>query len=442
MIDVFKVGVHVGMTTNSAQVLAAMVAGLTGVHVAANKVQSSLNAIRAVALGAGAVFAGWAVIKGLADATKHAEKLNHELTKLQTGARLSDAQTDEAKNLAFKVGRDVKGSDVADNVKVQRELFGVFGDMETAKSLLPIVVQGSRATSNFVDKDTDLAQIAVRALELRGHITKDHKVDPKEFAEEFNGMVRSIVASEGLVDPQKLFMFIRQAGPAARNMSSEQMWGMAPAIMNALGSGPAGTALNSLFAQMIGHVVAGKRVAVAMEEAGMLTKGKWEVGKGGKVIMDRDAVPDQAGFMDHPFTWLHEHLQEMRNQKDEHGKPKDILRIVQEIFQFSSRATTARLINDIDSNWPIIENEEKRWKRTPNPDVIAKEQNDKDLSVNIHNLSEAWNNFMAALGGPGIPIAIGVLHRLTDALNVLQGAIIAHPTIAADLFYLAGGLAR
>ena len=441
MIDVFKVGVSVAMHTNSAQVLSTMLAQLTGVHIAAGKVQGALGSIRTAALGAGAVFAGWAVVKGLIDATKHAEKLNHELVKLQTGARLTDAQTAAASNLAFTVARSVPGTNVAENVKQQRELFGVFRDMDTAQSLLPMVAQGSRAVGNFVDKDVDLAQIAIRALELRGHITKDHKIDPKEFTTEFNAMVRSIVASEGLVDPSKLFAFIKQAGPAARTMSADTMWGQMPAIMNALNAGPAGTAINSLFGQFVGHVVAGERVAVAMEAAGMLTPGKWGAGKGGKVKMDPDAVPDQAGFMDHPVLWLHEKLEAMRAKKDKNGKPLDEQRIIQEIFQLSSRVTSARLISDIDANYAIIENEKRGFQRTPNPDVIAGEQNDKDLSVNIDNLNEAWTNFMTALGGPGIPIAIGVLHTLTDALNAMQAAIINHRPIAAAMFYLAGGIA-
>jgi hypothetical protein len=144
--------------------------------------------------------------------------------------------------------------------------------------------------------------------------------------------------------------------------------------------------------------------------------------------------------MDHPFTWLHEHLDAMRNQKDSHGKPIDLLGIVQEIFQLSSRQTSARLINDIDSNWPILQNEEARWRRTPNPDVIAGEQNAHDPIVNMHNLTAAWNNFLAAAGGPGIPVMITVLHKLTDALNGMQEAIIRHPRIASDLFYLVGAL--
>lgn len=441
MIDVFKVGVHIGMTTNATQALSAMLAQLTGLHIATGKLQGMLGNVKMAAIGAGMAFVGWEVGKGLLAATKHAESLNHELIKLKIGAGLSDAQTHIAETRAFEIARAVPGLHVHDATKIQRELYGVLGDFGEADHLAPLVALGSQAVSNYVDKDTDLAAIAVRALELRGHITKDGKVDPKEFAEEFNNMVRSIVASEGLIDPQKLFMFIRQAGPAARSMNAEEMWGKMPAIMNALGSGPAGTAMMSLYSQMVGHVVAGQRVAIAMEQAGMLTPGKWRVERGGKVRMDQDAVPDQAGFMDHPLTWLHDHLGEMRNKKGADGKPIDTVGIVQQIFQLSSRATSARLISDVDMNWPVIQAEEARFKRMPDIAEIAKEQNASDAGKNLKNLSAAWDNFMTALGKPGIPILITVVGSLTTAINWMQETIIKHPNAAAGLFYLSGGIA-
>lgn len=429
------------MTSNAAQLLGTMLRHLTGVHAGIGHVNQNLGTMAKLAGGAVAAFAGFAAIKGIWGLVEASKDLNHELVKLQTGARLNDEQANSAKLLAFKTSHDTPGTNVAENVKMQRELFGVFGNMDTAQQLLPMVAMGSRATSQFVDKNTDLAQIAIRALELRGHITKDHKVDPTEFAKEFNAMVRSIVASEGLIDPQKLFLFIRQAGPAVRNMSSEQMWGMAPAIMNALGAERSGTAVMSLFTQMIGHVVAGQRVAVAMQDAGMLTPGKWRVGRGGKVSMDKDAVPDQAGFMDHPFTWLHDRLEALRNRKDKSGKPISSDQIIQDIFQFSSRATSARLISDIDANWPIIQNEEARWRRMPDPETIFKEQNAKDLSVNMHNLTEAWKNFAAALGDAGVGPAITILHGLTWALNEMTAIVVAHPGAAQILLGLSASLA-
>lgn len=429
------------MSTNATSVLSKLLSELTGVHVAAERLGMTLGKVKTAAVAAGAVFVGWEIGKGLWAATKHAEALNHELIKLKIGAGLNDAQTKEAEVMAFQTSRDVKGTSSHENIKMKRELFGVFSDMGEASRLTPIVALGSQVVRNFTDKTgVDLAQVAMKTLELRGHMTKDGKVDEEEFKHEFSAMVRSIVASEGLVDPAKLYMATKQAGPAARAMNSDEFWGKFPAIINALGAGPSGTAMMSLFSQLVGHVIAGKRVAIAEERAGMLTHGKWRVGKGGKVEMDQDATPDQAGFMDHPLTWIHDKIEKMKGQKDAHGKPIDQVGIIQEIFQLSSRATSARLISDIYANWPVIQAEEARFKRMPSPEAMKKEQDDKDLSINIHNLTEAWNNFLTALGGPGIPVAISVMHGMTDALNYLQRLIVEHPEAAKDLFYLAGGI--
>lgn len=440
MIDVFKVGVHIGMTSNAPQVLATMLHQLTGVNVAANHLHGQLSKIRTAAIGVGTVFIGWQVGKGLLSAVKHAEKLNHELSKLQIGARLSDEQTAAAGRLAFATSRDVRGTEVHENVKVQRELFGVFGSMKTAQELAPLVIQANRAISRFADVDTDLAQTGIKALELRGAIAKDHHIDPKLFQDELSFMARAIVASEGMIKPRDILQFVQQAGPAARGMTPEAMWGLMPAVMVGMGSQKAGTALSSFFTQMIGHVVAGKRVAIAMEEAGFLQPGKWKVERGGKVRMDPDAVVDQAGLAANPIQWLHERLQAMRQMKGPDGKPIDEVSVLQRIFQFSSRATSARFISDVDANYAVMLNELRRFRTMPGPAKLVAEQDKGDLTVNIRNLTAAWSNFMTALGGPGVPVAIQILSKTTDGLNELQAILVAHPELAKDLIYLAGGI--
>jgi hypothetical protein len=366
-------------------------------------------------------FEAYEVLKKTLEVT---EKLNHEMVKLQTGMRLSDSETNDEVNNAFRLSRLILGSDPADLLKQKRELGGTMGTMEHAAMVAELVARGSVVTSSFVDKDTDLAKIAVRALEGRGQISKDGKVDPDAFKQEFTSLVRAVVSSEGLLTPEKLLQYIQQAGPAARNMNGDEFWGKAPAIMNALGASKAGTATMSLFSQMIGHVVAGARVAIAMETAGMLTPGKWHTGRGGHVTMDADAVPDQGGFADHPFTWLHEHLERMQNATNKDGKKLDMVQLVQQIFQLSSRATSARLISDIMNNWPIIENEERRYKKTPDIATMEKEQDEGDISKNITNLKKAWEAFLAAMGNPGTPALIGILRGVTDQLNLLQEGVL------------------
>lgn len=419
MIDVFKIGVNIAMTSNASQVLNLMMKQFTGVNTAATSLQGKLGGLQKTAVILGAAFAAWEIGKIMLHAVEHASKLNHELVKLQIGMRLTDQQTNAESVSAFDISRRVPGTNVVDLVKQKRELSGTLGSLENANKVAELVAQGSAAVSSYVDKDTDLAKVAVRALEIRGQVTKDHKVDPAMFAKEFDNMVRAIVASEGLLDPAKLLQFIQQAGPAARGMSAEAMWGEAPAVMNALGSSKAGTALNSMFAQFIGHVVAGKRVAIAMEEAGMLTPGKWNANtRGGKVIMDKDAVPNQAGFAEDPFAWMHEKLEAMR------AKGKDTVGLMQEIFQLGSRSTTQRLISDIDANWAVIENEKRRFNKMPGVKDIAKEQNDKDVEKNVKNLSDAWSNFMTTLGGPAASRTIGILKWLTDEVNYYEKGII------------------
>jgi hypothetical protein len=456
--DIMRIAVHIAMSSNAAQVLGAIAAHFTGLNNQAHTLANRLGTVRMAALLAGAAIGtiGFAGAEFLVDATKKAEKLNDALVRLQIGAlkkdektgelrRYTDAEMEVEKKNAFALARQVPGSAVDEIVKQKRELYGVFGDMKEVEQVQKEVAQGSIAVSRYTDKQQDLAQIAVKALELRGHIQKDGKVNPEEFHKEFDSMVRAIVSSEGLIDPQKILAFVSQAGPAARNMSTEEMWGLAPAIMNALGASKAGTAMMSTFSQFVGHIVAGKRTAVAMEQAHMLTPGKWSVGRGGKIIMDKDAVPDQERMATHPIEWMHEKMEALRNKyrNKKTGVVDDtaVTKVIQDIFQIASRATTARMMSEIDANWAVLNNERIRFGRTPGVEDIAKEQNDKSLTANIENFHKAWDNFMTALGGPGIKLAIPWLQQFTKWLNELNEWINNMPPEKQQmLFNVAAGL--
>ena len=259
MIDVFKVGVSMTFAGNGAEFLGILLRDLGKVHVATEKLKTQFGALRTAAIGFGAVVVGGIALKGLFDLTKQAEKLNHELVKIKTGAGLNDTQVADTGSLAWRMTKEVPGTTVAGNVAAQRELFGVFGQMPEVQEVLKQVLQGNQAVSNFTDDPTDLAKVAVRALEIRGQIGKDGKIDPQKFATEFDSMVRAIVASEGLLKPRDFLQTIQQGGPAIRAMNADEFWGFMPAAMNAMGSSKSGTAVMSLFQQMVGHVVAGKR---------------------------------------------------------------------------------------------------------------------------------------------------------------------------------------
>ena len=433
MIDVFKVGVSMTFAGNGAEFLGILLRDLGKVHVATEKLKTQFGALRTAAIGFGAVVVGGIALKGLFDLTKQAEKLNHELVKIKTGAGLNDTQVADTGSLAWRMTKEVPGTTVAGNVAAQRELFGVFGQMPEVQEVLKQVLQGNQAVSNFTDDPTDLAKVAVRALEIRGQIGKDGKIDPQKFATEFDSMVRAIVASEGLLKPRDFLQTIQQGGPAIRAMNADEFWGFMPAAMNAMGSSKSGTAVMSLFQQMVGHVVAGKRVAEAMQAAGFLKPGSWKVERGGHVVMAPDALVDQKDFQTNPFTWLHAHLQQLHQMKGGDD-------IIQQIFQLSSRQTTARLLSDIDANWPVFQNEFHRQQRVPNVEQLNKIQNEADLSKNIANFQAAWDNLMTALGAQGVPVAINFLHTLTDGITLLTQAALAHPEAAKALLELAAGL--
>jgi TP901 family phage tail tape measure protein len=441
MLDVYKIGVHMAFSSNGMGVLGLLSGEMSKLGKMTETTVGKFSALRVAAVGAMAAIGGGLALKGLWEMTKQAEKLNHELVKIKIGASLSDADVGGVRTDAYRMTQAVPGTTVDENVKVQRELFGTFGDMKEVHETIKGVLTANQALSRYGNSDTDVAQVAIRALEMRGHIGKDGKIDPGEFNKELDALTRSIIASEGLLKPNDYLQAIRQAGPAATSMDAEAFWGMMPAAMVAMGSAKAGTALSSLFQQVVGHVIAGKRIAIAMQDAGMLKPHSWRVERGGHVVMDKDAVVNQDKFAHDPFTYIHEMMERLKGQKDKHGKPVDMVGIIQTIFQLSSRVTSARLINDVSQNWPIFQNEQNRFKRAGGADAAAKEQNEHDLSANIGNLNAAWHNFMTALGEPGIPIAIDILHRLTTTLTEWSLWASQHGDLVGNIEKISGALA-
>ena len=441
MIDVFDVGVHIGMTSNGGHVIGELMRALGALDRTASMVSRNFDKMKLAAVGALGIFAGAKSLEGLYHMVEAAKDLNHELEKIKLDQRIriDDTALERVRLNAWDMVQQVPGTKVEDNVRVQRELAATFKDMGEVHEVLRSVLVANQALSWFGDTKTDVAQVAVRALEMRGHIAKNGRMDPIEFQKELDALTKSVNASNGMLKPEDFLQAIRQAGPAAMAMSADAFWGMMPAAMVGMGSAKAGTALMSLYQQVIGHKLQGRSVAEAMESVGMVRHGGWHM-ESGHVVMASDAVVNQAQFASDPFTYMHNLLEHIKTMKDKNGKSVDEVGLFQHIFQISSRATSARMISDIAMNWPAFQNEIQRYNNAASGEATNEERNKNDLSAAMNNFSAAWHNLNAALGSNGVDATIVVLHDLTDALNGITKWAIADPRAAHNVFEVAAGL--
>ena len=107
MIDVFRIGVHIGMTSNAAQVLGVLMRQLTGVQGSISHINENLGKMALLAGGAVAAFAGFEGLKGIWHVVEASKELNTQLTRTrQLGGEFATTLP-QARSAAFRTAAEV-----------------------------------------------------------------------------------------------------------------------------------------------------------------------------------------------------------------------------------------------------------------------------------------------------------------------------------------------
>jgi hypothetical protein len=443
VIDVFKVGVHIGMTTNSSQVLSVMLRQLLGIEVAASKVQGMLGKIRTAAIGAGMVFAGWEVTKGLWHAIENNRELNKELEKTkQLGG-------DFAKNIgatraqAIRTQGDVPTSTLAGNVRLAREIGMTLGHPDAANSLLSAAAKAAYVVSHATgeDQETVMKNIA-RAADARGHIFrmgadgKEH-VDPAMLNAEIEAAVHGLILGQGFINSGGILQMAKMAGIAGRGQDANVFYstGVESGIM--LGASKTGVAETGLVQQFLGGTMT-KKVAEHMTEAGFFRAGDWHSGGSGGVVVNPGVAKKFAGVLSDPQAYFGtgDGAVAIKRYAD-----KNHISNMMAILQLLGRQTTQRLVADFMGNNPQFDRARSIFGGMDSVKKQYDELMGNDLDTNIIAVTAAWKSFMEAFSDAGVPVVIPILHGLTDAIHFFMVGVAEHPDTAGALIGLAGGIA-
>jgi hypothetical protein len=442
MIDIFKVGVHVGMTTNASQVLATMLRELTGVHVKAGELAASLDNIKAAALGAGEIFVGWEVGKAIWHAIEGNRELNAQLEKTkQLGGEFA-ANLDKTRAAAFRTANDAPTSVVADNVRMAREIGATLGHPEAAGDMLTEATKVAYLAHNYTgETEEDIVKNLIRVADLRGQIYttgadgQEH-VDPAKLQAELNAAYKALVLGGGFVTSGGLFQMAKQGGAVAKEQTPEAFYAAGTEAAVAMGASRVGTAETSLMAQFIGGTMTAK-VAEHLTEAGLLHSDEWRSDHG-HVVVDPKAARRFEPMMQDPIAWL---------ENGEGGQAikayamKESIPITAAIMQLFGRATTQRLASDAMSNEPQFARAREIYGNITDVQSAYKELHDNDLGTNLTEIASAWKSFMQAFSDAGTPLVIPFLHGLTDVIHLLMDGVANYPKLTEGLIGLAAGLA-
>ena len=222
MIDVFRIGVHIGMTSNAPQMLGLIANQLGLVHGNVTKLLNQFGKLKWAIGGAAAAFAGFKALRGIWDIVKAAEDLNRELNRTrQLGGEFA-ATANQARATAFSVSRQVPTTDPAENVRVQRELATQLQSPQAAADILPLAQKVAYVVSNYTGEAVeDIIKNLVKVADIRAQIyTKgpdgQEHVDQAKVATELNSAARGLILASGYMKSGGMVQMAQQAGVPAK----------------------------------------------------------------------------------------------------------------------------------------------------------------------------------------------------------------------------------
>ena len=428
------------MTTNGPQTIALLLRELGLLHGSVDSITAKMGKMKVAIGGAVAAFAGFKALQGLWDIVKAASELNKELNRTkQLGGEFA-ASVGQARLTAFNTTYSVPTTTPAENVRVQRELATQLQNPAAAADILPLAQKSAYVVSNFTgEKVEDIVKNLVKVADLRAQIFKmgpDGKeiVDPGKVQSELDAAAKGLILGGGYIKSNDLVQMARQAGVPAKGMTQEAFYGAMVEMAVSQGASRAGTSVTSLFSQMIGGTMP-VHVAQEMQRVGLMSAREWKSDHG-HVVLAPSVSQRLQGVQTDPIGYITGPLNDLLTQRGMDSQQK-----LMEVFKLFGRQTTQRLVAEAFSAEPQFERARHMFHDIPDPskqyDMLQKE----DLDTNLKSFEAAWHGLLQALGEQGVPVAITILHNLTDALHAMTAWAVQHPDAVRYLLEFAAAVA-
>jgi len=383
------------------------------------------------------VFGGYELLRGIVKFTDKAKELSHELTQIQVlNKNMTPLQFEQIKDWAYGLPSRVRGTTSVEALKqfgAVQSMFGQEGALKMGDTIAQFgQVLGSQSGNWEGTSDKILKMI--RAGDLMGKFTDTvtHKVDLDKLQRFLDLGIRVVNATHGMVSPATWFALAQQGGPALSNMTDEGLMSMAMAAQG-MGGYRAGTAMTSLFQQMVG----GKMTQYAAQELQTLgLVGGYSVGQGGRVLWDKGALetPFAKSMQADPLA-----ATEMLRKALTGGGFTTIEQQVPELFKMFGRQTTQRLVHDFLRNYPQMIGERGRLESGMGVFGAGAKGNEEDYLKVMHNLSAAWEDMVAKAALPAAQAAIPIMNAAGDFF-LGMGRWAVTPEGAAGLKQIAEGM--
>lgn len=433
MIDVFRVGVHIGMTTNSSQLLATMLKTLTDVNVKAKDLEKGLNGIGSAAKGLAQVFVGWEVLKVMDSLVNKGVAFNQELAKMKM-ANYAPGDITALTDQAYKTMKDVPGSNLTDNLKSGVDIRNISGSAEHSVALNENLAKLNLVLSNVTGKAAEQAGYKfMKFLEDSGRMMDPAtgQFSEARVAQQSRWMEGVIAGMNGRVTGDDMFQ-LRQSGKASVNaLSDAGLTNLMPFIQS-LGATAVGTALQGSQQQLLGAVQLTKHTIEWLEKYKLLDPDKVHQAKGGKFTLDPGAITNEQTLMHNLPEWIWGTLKanmagmglslpDMLDASRRSGLRSPLLGFIAEALQ--NEASQRKEIGNVN-----------RAGQVDQYNVMSKES----PTFRITEFTTAWENLQIALGKT--VDATQFLVPITHALNDLNAFVVANPDFARHFIEFTGAI--
>ena len=421
MIDVFKIGVSIGLTNNVSQVLRVIQRDLFGLNKTVDLTTGKFSAMKAAAVGAMAAVAGGAALKGMLDLVHAGEKVNEQLAKMKM-AGYSSASIAANAAAAAKAAVTVPGTTWSGNLSTLSLLRATLQNSAEARAALVPVAKAQFAASVLGMGREDF-QSLLKGLDIKGSFVKNGKLDAATLGKALNEAVAVVGMSHGLLTGKALFQFVRMAGPAASTIGTERFLRDFVEIMQTVGR-TAGRGSLYMWKTFVGGGLS-KAEADALERNGLVKGPISETGghyalKPGQLVGYDYLV--KRGIIDWTYKYLLPTL-----AKKGITDPAAIAAAIS-----TDPATVQRLITFLVTNQAQVAKGRVQAAEAMRVDQYAVAQTNSP-GAQMKDFTQAWNGFLEALGKPLVRTAYENLGMLTKRLLELEGWALRNPQLVGDV---------
>ncbi len=352
------------------------------------------------------------------------------------GAGFSSGDIDKAKRAAWANAGKNPNASAIDGMKNILELNKATGNLGESIDLLPLFSRAEMAMQSVKaeglhSKFTGGTQILnlAKGLEEMGVTTKGDTPEERQANVEkyTNELIRTMVASRGLFDGNKLFAMTNNSGGAAQNWDMRFGTTIAPIIGDIMNHSKLGNAdYMSLKSFQGGHITSDAVSALVKYhlaktgeggDAYQDTKGNWHLKANSEFAKGMDS---------NLFDWSGGVLDKLKASGYDINDQKFMNGVVNEIGSNKSNSMLMRAVLEPGTRKQIQKEIDLRDK-VPN-DVAGVLQN-SDPVLKLDAMHKKLEDFYTALGEGVAGPAIAGLTKLTAGINALSQAMEAHPDI-------------